>query len=132
MCQRCACRFALGILSYTIEEEEPDGCAVIQAALNAKNGLFMVSHEMQALSRLMTLTFSSAVAERSSKWEYVLRRMRETMPQLADDAHVLDLSSFVVDMGPTSQAFFARPSAFPSEACQPKAQAPPLGSIRAG
>ena len=34
------------MLSYSIEDEEPDGCAVIQAALNAKNGLFMVCHEM--------------------------------------------------------------------------------------
>ena len=44
------------ILSYRIEEEEPDGCAVIQSALNAKNGTFILVHEMQAISRLMTLT----------------------------------------------------------------------------
>ena len=93
------------ILSYSIEDEEPDGCAVIQAALNAKNGLFMVCHEMQALSRLMTLTSSSAVAERSLKWEYVLRRMRETMPQFADDPNVLDLYAFVVDMGADKSSF---------------------------
>ena len=119
------------ILSYTIEDEEPDGCAVIQAALNAKNGLFMVCHEMQALSRLMTLTSSSAVAERSLKWEYVLRRMRETMPQFADDPNVLDLYAFVVDMGADTSSFFARPSGLSHQVCQPKAQASAFVCFRA-
>ena len=87
------------VLSSTIEEEEPDGCAVIQAALNAKNGLFLVCHEMQALARLMTLTSSSVLAGRHSQWEFVQRRMRETMPQFADDNNFIDLYAFVVDMG---------------------------------
>jgi hypothetical protein len=33
-----------------VEDEEPDGCSTIQAALNAKNGLFLLTHEMQAAS----------------------------------------------------------------------------------
>ncbi len=36
------------ILSWWIDEEEPDGCAIIQAAMNAKNGLFWIRQEMQA------------------------------------------------------------------------------------
>ena len=87
------------ILSSAIEDEEPDGCAVIQAALNAKNSLFMVTHEMQAISRLMGLASSPVVTEKKNKWEYVLRRMRETMPQFCDDKNFIDLYAFVADMG---------------------------------
>ena len=91
------------ILSYKIEDEEPDGCAVIQSALNAKNGLFPICHEMQALSRLMTLSSSPAVAAGNATWQFVVQRMRETMPQFADDKNFIDLYAFVVDMGATSQ-----------------------------
>ena len=91
------------VLSSAIEDEEPDGCAVIQSALNAKNGMFLVCHEMQALSRLMTLT--SAVAETQLSWEYVLSKVRETMPQFVSDKNFIDLYAFVVDLGGQTSPF---------------------------
>ena len=100
------------VLSYAIEVEEPDGCAVIQSALNAKNGLFLVAHEMQALSRLMTLTASSAVAEVRLTWEQVLARVRETMPQFASDKNFIDLYAFVVDLGGQNSVFLQDLRAF--------------------
>ena len=93
------------VLSSAIEEEEPDGCAVIQAALNAKNGLFLVCHEMQALSRLMTLAGSPVVTGKQNQWEFVVGRMRETMPQFCDDKNFLDLYAFVADMGADGSKF---------------------------
>ena len=93
------------ILSHAIEQEEPDGCAVIQSALNAKNGLFLVAHEMQALSRLMTLTSSSAVAGARLSWQSVYARVQETLPEFSDDKNFIDLYSFVVDLG-GAQSFF--------------------------
>ena len=93
------------VLSSAIEEEEPDGCAVIQAALNAKNGLFLVCHEMQALSRLMTLVGSPTVVGKQNQWQFVVGRMRETMPQFCDDKNFLDMYAFVADMGADGSKF---------------------------
>ena len=93
------------ILSHAIEDEEPDGCTVIQSALNAKNGVFLVCHEMQALARLMTITASPAVAERDRSWEVAQKSMRATMPEFANDKHFIDLFAFVLDMGGTSSIF---------------------------
>ena len=96
------------VLSYKIEEEEPDACAVIQSALNVKNGSFMVAHEMQALSRLMTLTSASAFAERrltGHGCQQVALKMRGAMPQFVDDKHLFDLLGFVTDMGSEESVF---------------------------
>ena len=93
------------VLAHTIQEEEPEACAIIQAALNAKNGLFLVCHEMQAISRLMTLTSTPTVVGTPNPWEVVLTRMRETMPQFCEDKCFIDMYSFVVDMGAQASVF---------------------------
>ena len=74
-----------------MNEEEPDACSVIQAAMNSKGALFMVSHEMQAFARLCSL--ASATAEHQlvaasavdSVVETTRRQLRQTLPQYADD-----------------------------------------------
>ncbi len=50
------------ILSCAIEDEEPDGCAIIQAAMNAKNSLFLMRHEMQALAALVQYTHALSLS----------------------------------------------------------------------
>ena len=43
------------VLAWQMEDEEPDACTVVQAALNSKNGTYLVMHAMQALSHLSRL-----------------------------------------------------------------------------
>ena len=43
------------VLAWQMEDEEPDACTVVQAALNSKNDTYLVMHEMQALSHLSRL-----------------------------------------------------------------------------
>ena len=43
------------VLAWEMEDEEPDACTVVQAALNSKNDTYLVMHEMQALSHLSRL-----------------------------------------------------------------------------
>ena len=87
------------ILASDIDVEEPEACSIIQSALNAKNSLFLLAHEMQAVSRMITLTTASAVAEARLSCQAAQLRLRETLPQFADDANFLDLYSFVIDLG---------------------------------
>ena len=108
------------ILSHAIEEEEPDGCAVIQSALNAKNGLFLVAHEMQALSRLMTLTSGSAKVGARLSWESVMSRVSETMPEFTTDKNFIDLYAFVVDLGGEQSVFLQDLKAFHQRFVNPK------------
>jgi hypothetical protein len=82
------------VLDSSIEHEEPDGCSTIQAALNAKNGLLLLTHEMQAVAALTTITFASAVAERTVSASLAQARLRSTLPTLADAEHLLDLYRF--------------------------------------
>jgi hypothetical protein len=56
------------VLEYAIEDEEPFGCAIVQAALNAKNGLMMVRHEMQALSSVCRTTALVKAGQLSVDW----------------------------------------------------------------
>ena len=108
------------ILSHTIEDEEPDGCAVIQSALNAKNGVFLVCHEMQALARLMTITASPAVAGGHRSWEVAQKSMRLTMPEFANDKHFIDLFAFVLDMGGETSKFLEDLKAFHTKFVNPQ------------
>jgi hypothetical protein len=86
------------VLDWMIEAEEPDGCSTIQAALNAKNGLFLLTHEMQAVAKLTTITFASAMAERTISASLAQARLRSTLPAFADDEHFLELYRFIVEL----------------------------------
>ena len=52
------------LLSWRIDEEEPDGCTIIQAAMNAKNGLFLIRHEMQAIACATFVEHDARVRQR--------------------------------------------------------------------
>ena len=43
------------VLGWEMEDEEPDACTVVQAAMNSKNNTYLVMHEMQAFSHLSRL-----------------------------------------------------------------------------
>jgi len=85
------------VLSYKVQTEEPEGCNIIQAALNSKNGLFLVSHEMQAV--LAVARQSTAVAERGLSMAFVRTAVAATLPSFADDPNFPDLFRFVIELG---------------------------------
>ena len=108
------------ILSHNIETENPGACTLIQAALNAKNGAFLVCHEMQALSALMSMTASSLVKERHRSWEEAQHKMQKTMPQFANDAHFIDLFAFMMDMGGDQSTFLVDLKTFHTKFVNPQ------------
>ena len=99
------------VLSWKMDEEEPQACTIIQAAMNSKGALFMLQHEMQAFSRLCSL--ASAIAEQqlastsvaNSIVEAARRQLRQTLPQYADDEGFLHMYRFVVDLGAGNESF---------------------------
>ena len=119
------------ILSHAIEIEEPDGCAVIQAACNSKNSLFLMRHEMQALSELSTMTTASAVAEHALGWEAARQKLAQTLPGFATDAAFVDLFRFVVDLGANKAPFLADLQAFHAKFVDPKTRRARLSAFTA-
>ena len=108
------------VLDWRIEDEEPDGCSTIQAALNAKNGLFLLTHEMQAVAKLTTITFSLAAAERTISASLAQARLRVTLPAFADDEHFLELYRFIVDLGGDGAPFIQDLRSFHERFVDPK------------
>ena len=93
------------ILDPAIETEEPDGCAIIQAAMNCKNSMCLVRHEMQALASLLKLTLAPAVAGRALHYESIRKRMQLTLPEFANDEAYIHLFQYVVDLGSSGAPF---------------------------
>jgi hypothetical protein len=108
------------ILSFAIEDEEPDGCAIIQAAMNSKNSLFLMRHEMQALAALVQYTHASAVAERALSLEAARRKLKATCPEFASDPNFLELYRFVIDLGSGAASFLPDLRSFHERFVDPK------------
>jgi hypothetical protein len=108
------------ILSSAIEDEEPDGCAIIQAAMNAKNTMFLMRHEMQALAALVQYTHASAVAERALSLDAARRKLKATCPEFASDPNFLDLYRFVIDLGSGAASFLPDLRSFHERFVDPK------------
>ena len=88
------------VLAWQMEEEEPEACSLIQAAMNAKNGLFLMAHEMQAVSRVATLASVLAEVRLGVKLDEAVRlRLASTMPRYAEDEHYLELFNFIINVG---------------------------------
>jgi hypothetical protein len=85
------------VLSWSIEDEEPFGCSIIQAASNAKNGLMMVRHEMQALSAVCRAAALVNAGQLSAAG--VRSQLALTLPELASDESFMDLFRFCIDLG---------------------------------
>ena len=108
------------ILSYAIEVEEPDGCAIIQAAMNSKNAMFLLRHKMQALVALVDYTYASAVAERALSLDAAKRRLKLTCPEFAIDKDFLELYRYVIDLGSGVAGFLPDLRAFHERFVDPK------------
>ncbi len=87
--------------------EEPDACTVLQAALNSKNAVYMVEHEMQVLSQMSVICHKASAMADQFSYEAVRRRLLETMPTLADDPDLKAVFGFVIDMGSEDAPFLA-------------------------
>jgi hypothetical protein len=108
------------ILSSAIEVEEPDGCAIIQAAMNAKNSMFLMRHEMQALAALVQYTHASAVAERALSLDAARRKLKATCPEFASDRNFIELYRFVIDLGSGAASFLPDLRSFHERFVDPK------------
>ena len=114
------CGLTWEVLSESIMREEPHAVDVIQSALNAKNGTFLLVHEMQAISKLSAVTSALTVVGQQVAWQSVRDRMRETMPQFAEDEHFLELFRFVVDLGAHAAPFITDLRNFHDKFVDPK------------
>ena len=108
------------VLSYAIEDEEPEGCAIIQSAMNSKNSMFLMRHEMQALAALLDYTYASAVAERALSLEGARRKLKVTCPEFAKDKDFLELYRYVIDLGSGNAGFLPDLRAFHERFVDPK------------
>ena len=108
------------VLHREIQEEAPEALDVIQTALNAKNGLFLLAHEMQALAKLASIVSALAKAGQEVAWASTRERLKKTMPGFADDEHFLDLFRYVIDLGSEEGPFIAGLKAFHCQFVDPK------------
>ena len=108
------------ILSWAIEVEEPDACAIIQAAANAKNSMSLMRHEMQAMGALIQYTADSALAERALSLDAARWKLKATCPEFASDPHFLELYVFVIDLGAGAASFLPDLRAFHERFVDPK------------
>ena len=109
------------ILSWEMEVEEPEACSVIQAAMNSKGALCLLTHEMQAFSQLRSLASSthSGRAFVSTDVEYIREQLARTMPQFAADEPFLDMYRFIVDIGSFEAPFVKDLMAFHQQFVDP-------------
>ena len=87
------------ILSYKIEEEEPDALNIIQAACNCKHALALHSHETEALSGLGQLCKKASALAGSLAFETAKEKLALTMPAIALDPDFIGMFRFVIDLG---------------------------------
>ena len=110
------------ILAWEMEIEEPEACVVIQAAMNSRAGLSLLTHEMQAFSYLCSLASNkhSGRIAASADVEFIRDQLARTMPQFAADEHFLDMYRFIVDIGSFEAPFVKDLMAFHQHFVDPK------------
>ena len=108
------------VLDGAMEIEEPEALDVIQAALNAKNGSFLLAHEMQCISKLSRVTTALAGAGNQVSWRMARDQMQSTMPQFTQDEHFLELYRFTIDLGANRTFFIADLCAFHDKFVDPQ------------
>ena len=108
------------VLDKKIQEEALQALYVIQTALNAKNGLFLLAHEMQALAKLASIVSALAKAGQEVAWASAQERLKKTMPGFADDPNYLDLFRYVIDLGSDEGPFISGLKSFHCQFVDPK------------
>lgn len=87
------------VLSWKLQEEEPEGLNIIQAAGNATHAAVMIPHETEAIASLSRLCTASAVVSARLNFERAREKLQFTLPLIADDPDFLCMFRFVVDLG---------------------------------
>ena len=93
------------VLSYKIQDEEPDGLNVIQAACNSKNSIALMQHEMEAVASLSRLCKASSAVAGTVSFQTAKEQLAFTLPGMTDDPDFIHLFRFVVDLGGDSSCF---------------------------
>ena len=88
------------VLSWRMEEEEPEAVSYIQSFLNEKNNVAMVEHEMQALSCLANLCSRATSGGGSLNLAAIEVGVRNAgWSALADFAQFKNVFELVIDLG---------------------------------
>ena len=98
------------VLSYKLEEEEPDGVSVIVAALNEVSLAQMADHEMQHIRTLAEFCKTEANTAGQVCLDAIRTRLRASGgAALADSLGMLSLFQFVVEQGGAAANGFVEP-----------------------
>jgi hypothetical protein len=118
------------ILDHAMMDEEPEACSIIQAALNMKNGMALLSHEMQAISAMCRMQPHPTPAVAGNELhgarvaalsvEVARRRLRLTLPEFAGSDSFIDMYRYVLDLGGAQSAFLADLGTFHEQFVDPK------------
>ena len=110
------------ILSWKMDEEDPEAALITQAACNAKNEIGMAASEMEAIRALSSMcTRSQAVAGRIM-YADVKQKMALTLRHVTDDPDFMQIFRFVVDLGGDEAGFIQDLSEFASKFVNSKAR----------
>lgn len=110
------------VLSYKIEEEEPDALNIIQAACNCKHALALHSHETEALSGLGQLCKKASALAVSLAFETARDKLAVTLPAIAHDPDFLGMFRFVLELGGDNEQFIPDLRAYTSKFINAKAR----------
>ena len=119
------------VLGWEMEDEEPDACTVVQAAMNSKNNTYLVMHEMQAFSHLSRLCKKSSAVAEELDFKVLREKVRSTLPEFAEQPDFLGLFRFVVDMGGDDASFVKGLRLFHQKFVDPKSRRLALGAFTA-
>ena len=109
------------VLSYKIQEEEPDGLNVIQAALNSKNAMALAQHEMEAIASLSRLCKASSAVAGTVNFQMAKEQLAFTLPGMTEDPDFIHLFRFVVDLGGDASCFIPDLMEFTGKFLNPQA-----------
>jgi len=87
------------VLSHKLQEEEPDGPNIIQAAGNSTHAAAMMPHETEAIAALSRLCGPSTAVTVCMSFESAKQKMQLTLPLIVDDPDFVNMFRFVVDLG---------------------------------
>ena len=103
--QYCKDGLLWDVLSHKIQVEEPDGLNVIQAALNSKNAIALVQHEMEAIASLSRLCKASSAVAGTLNFQMAKEQLAFTLPGMTQDPDFIHVFRFVVDLGGDASCF---------------------------
>ena len=110
------------ILTYKMEEEEPDACNLLQASLNVKNAVAMQTHDMEIIRALTKWCSAEEKAGKNVTFAAAKQKLSVTLGAIVGDPDFLQLFRFVVDLGADNAPYIPDLCEFTSRFVDPKAQ----------